>query len=264
MKIPFEKNSWAVVTGASSGIGRALAERLAQHGMNLVMVAREGEKLSELSRLWQDTYGIQAHPVGLDLSDPDSPRKVYEEIEQRNLSIDLLVNAAGFGYFGDFQDMTEEQVTKMVQVNATAIVQLCHLFLPGMQARKKGAIVNVASIAGFVPYPFAAVYCATKSFLRLFTKALWAENKEKNVRIILLCPGYTKTNFERVSTEPSGIHFFSSEDASDIADKTLRRISSSGGCTLFTRLSHPFKILAAKILPSKLFAAILDHKRNRN
>ena len=259
-----EKGNWALVTGASSGIGKAFAERLAQRGMNLLAVALDETKLSGLSRQWQETYGIQSLAFSIDLSDPASPRKIYEEVERRNLPVDILVNAAGFGYFGDFPNMTEAQVCKMVQVNATCSVLLCHFFLPRMQARKRGAIINIASIAGFVPYPFAAVYCATKSFVRLFTKALWAENREKGVKIVLLCPGYTKTNFERVSTEPSGIHFFRSESPYDIADKTLRRVSDSGGCTLFTRFSHPLKILGAKVLPSKAFASILRYKRNSN
>jgi len=131
-----------------------------------------------------------------------------------------------------------------------------------MQRDKKGVIINIASIAGFVPYPFAAVYSAAKSFVRIFTNAIWAENEEKNVRIIALCPGYTKTNFEKVSTEPSGIHLFPAEDPADIARKTLSNLSRDR-CTLFTKASHPFKLLGAKLLPLKIFAGLLRYLSRR-
>ena len=256
------KGDWALVTGASSGIGKAFAECLAQRGLHLVMVALHEEPLANLARQWEEAYGIQCVSLSVDLADPASAQIIHREIQNRNLSIDVLVNSAGFGYFGDFQVMPADQITKMVQVNATSIAALCRCLLPSMQARNKGAIINVASVAGFIPYPFAAVYSATKSFIITFTKAIWAENQAKNVRILLLCPGYTKTNFEKVSTEPSRVHLFSGEDPHVIAEKALSSLSSSR-CQLFSRCSHPIKILGAKILPPKAFAGILRHLRNK-
>ena len=256
------KGEWALVTGASSGIGKAFAERLAQRGLSLVMVALHAEPLADLARRWEKEYGVQCVPLAVDLADPAAAQIIGREIQNRNLSVDVLVNCAGFGYFGDFQVMPADQITRMVQVNAIAIAALCRSFLPAMQARNKGAIINVASVAGFIPYPFAAVYSATKSFIITFTKAMWAENQAKNVKILLLCPGYTKTNFEKVSAEPGRVHLFSGEDPHAMAEKALNSLSPSR-CQLFSQRSHPIKILAAKMLPAKAFAGILRYLRNK-
>ena len=256
------KGDWALVTGATSGMGKAFAEQLAQQGLNIFLIALEEDKLAELSRSWTTTYQIQTGYLRVDLSEPDFVEKIRLAIESKGVRINVLINAAGFGYFGDFGAMSPEQIQKLIQVDSVAIVQLCRLFLPQMQKEKRGVIINIASIAGFVPYPYAAVYSAAKSFVRVFTNAIWAENEEKNIRIIALCPGYTKTNFEKVSTEPSGIHLFPGENPAEIARKTLANLSRHW-CTVFTKASHPFKVLGAKLLPLKAFAGLLRYLARR-
>lgn len=237
-------------------MGKAFAESLAARGVHSVLVALEGEKLVEIARGLEKAHGVQSIALPMDLSVESAAETLRKEVEARGLTIDILINAAGFGYFGDFSVMPYDQIGKMMAVNVTSIVQLCRLYLPGMQQRKKGVIINIASIAGLLPYPLAAVYCATKGFMHFFTQALWAENPVKEVRILSLCPGYSKTNFERVSQEPSGIHLFQGEEAADIAEKTLKRLPKLGH-SFFTRPSHPFKVMAAKLLPLKLFAWML-------
>lgn len=256
------KGDWAVVTGSTSGMGKAFAEELAVRGLNLFLVALEEDMLGELARHWRETHKVQVKFLRLDLADPLSIEKIRQAVESSSLHIRVLINAAGFGYFGDFTAMDPELVQRLTQVDATAIACMCRLFLPQMQMAKRGVIVNIASIAGFVPYPFAAVYSAAKSFVRVFTNALWAENQEKDIKIVALCPGYTKTNFEKVSTEPSSVHLFPGEDPAEIARKTLARLSG-GPCTKFTSIFHPLKILAAKLLPLKVFAEILRYLRKR-
>jgi uncharacterized protein len=253
-----QKGDWALVTGASSGIGRAFAQALASRGANLFSVALEAGELAKLSIDWQTRYKVQTIDLALDLADPNSFRTIEREVDSRKLEIAVLINAAGFGYFGSFTSMTHEQIAKMVQVDVISLVQLCRLFFPKMIMRKRGAVVNIASIAGCLSYPYAAVYSAGKSFVHLFTRALWAENPEKAVKLISLCPGYTKTNFEKVSTEPESIHLFRGEDPKDIADKTIRHFSHNS-CTVFTKPFHPIKVLAAKMLPLKMFAWMLRY-----
>ena len=257
-----QKGDWAVITGASSGIGKAIAERLAQRGVNLFIVALDQNTLSELAKMWKEKYLIQTVAMPLDLSGPQSAEKIFEQLREHKISVTLLLNAAGFGYFGDFEAMPTQQIYQIIQVNVTTVVQLCRLAYVHMRGRKRGIIINIASVAGHLPYPFAAVYCGGKSFIHLFTRALWAENQTKNIKIISLCPGYTKTNFEIAAKEPSGIHLFKGEDPYDIADTLLRHIDRNE-CTLFTKFSHPFKILAAKLLPLKLFTSILRYLRKK-
>jgi len=250
------KGDWALVTGSSSGIGKAFAGELAAQGVNLFLVAIEGDQLIELARGWEAAYHIQTVSLALDLSDPDFRSPISGALEAKGVQIDLVVNAAGFGYFGDFCSMTHEQIDRMVRVDVIALAGLCRLLLPGMIARKRGAIINVASIAGCLPYPYAAVYSAGKSFVRVFTQALWAENRERGVHILAVCPGYTQTNFEKISTEPSTVHLFPGEDPVRMAQKTLSRIGR-GGPTFFTHPTHPFKVIGARLLPLRTFASIL-------
>ena len=253
-----EKGEWALVTGASSGIGRAFAERLAERGINLLLIALEEDLLSQFARNWHQSYHIQAIWYPLDLADPMSIEKIRKQIESKNLQISVLVNAAGFGYFGDFSSMPPKQIDRMIQVNVTSLVQLCGFLLPQMQGRGRGTIINIASISGFLPYPYAAVYAAGKSFVHGFTRAIWAENDNRKVKIISLCPGYTKTNFENTSNEPSGIHLFPAEDPFEMAGKVLKKISGNRR-TIFTNITHPFKICFARLLPLKIFARLLKH-----
>ncbi len=257
-----QKGDWALVTGASSGMGKAFAERLAERGLNLWLIGLEKDRLDALSESLQGMHGVECMAIALDLSSPDAVANLSYESKRQGITFGVLINAAGFGYFGDFTGMTQDGIFKLMQVNNTAVIQLCHAVYPDMLARKRGLIINIASIAGFLPYPFAAVYCGGKNLIHLFTRALWAENREKGVKIFSLCPGYSKTNFEKAAKEPDGIHLFRGEDPYDIADLTMRRLNQRG-CTIFTRPSHPFKILAAKCLPLKLFAAILDHLRKK-
>ncbi len=258
-----QRGRWALVTGATSGIGRAFAEQLAARGMNLFLVALEAERLGEIAASWSHTFGIEVAVLSLDLSRNDAVQKIRQAVGEKQ--IDVLVNAAGFGYFGDFGAMSHEQIQNLIQVDSAVIAHMCRLFLPPMQTRRYGAIINVASIAGFLPYPFAALYSAAKSFVRIFTNAIWAENQEKGVKIVALCPGYTKTNFEKVSAEPHGVHLFPGETPGDIARKTLAHLSKNR-CTFFTKFSHPWKVFAARCLPSKAFAMILRAlmKRSRS
>ena len=251
-----DKTEWAIVTGASSGIGKAFAEQLAQQGYHLFMVALESDSLAELSKKWSEQYQISIHYRALDLSTGGAVATLIRDVEQKGMDVSVLVNAAGFGYFGDFLAMNPDQIDRMVKVNVLALIELCYYILPKLRSRHRGTIINIASIAGHLPYPYAAVYAASKSMVHSFTKALWAENQDKGVSIISLSPGHTKTNFDHVSKEPNGIHLFPDEDPKVIARTTLERISPHR-CSIFTRRTHRLKIQSARLLPIKTFAWML-------
>ncbi|GAB3793831.1 SDR family oxidoreductase [Spirosoma humi] len=184
-----------LITGASGGIGEALATQLAQRNHNLLLVARSAAKLERLCTQLTSAYGIQAQYIPADLSKPDAAGQVYDECRQKKLTVTLLVNNAGIGSSGEFVKNDLQAESAMLQVNNASLVALCHLFLPGMIASKKGGIINVASLAAFFPSPYMAVYAASKVFVRSFTEALTEECKPYGIRVLLFNPGFTSTNF---------------------------------------------------------------------
>ncbi|MEP6742013.1 MAG: SDR family oxidoreductase [bacterium] len=185
----------SLITGASSGIGEVFARRLAARGRNVLLVARSEEKLITLCNELGRSNSIRAQYVALDLSRPESPARLYEEVEKRGLSIDLLVNNAGFGSFGDFSKADLERELNMIDLNIKALVELTYRFLKPMRERKQGAIINVASTAAFQAVPFMGTYAATKAFVLSFSEALWEENRPFGINVMALCPGVTETNF---------------------------------------------------------------------
>ncbi len=185
----------SLITGASSGIGEVFARRLAARGRNVLLVARSEEKLVTLCNELGRSNSIRAQHVALDLSLPESPARLFEETEKRGLSIDLLVNNAGFGSFGDFAKADLARELNMIDLNVKALVELTYRFLQPMRERKQGAIINVASTAAFQGVPFMATYAATKAFVLSFSEALWEENRPHGIKVMALCPGVTETNF---------------------------------------------------------------------
>ncbi len=185
----------AVITGASSGIGAAFAVKLAARGRNVLLVARSEDKLiamcSELGRM----SGIRAHYLAMDLLQPGAAAQLFEETQRREFVVDMLVNNAGFGSMDDFVDLDLERELEMIDLNIKALVELTHRFLKPMRERKQGAIINVASTAGFQAVPYMTTYAATKAFVLSFSEALWEENREHGVHVMALCPGVTETNF---------------------------------------------------------------------
>jgi uncharacterized protein len=185
----------SLITGASSGIGEVFARRLAARGRNVLLVARSEDKLITLCNELGRSNSIRAQYVALDLSLPESPARLFEEAEKRGLSVDLLVNNAGFGSFGDFSKADLARELNMIDLNIKALVELTYRFLQPMRERRQGAIINVASTAAFQAVPFMATYAATKAFVLSFSEALWEENRSHGVKVMALCPGVTETNF---------------------------------------------------------------------
>jgi short-subunit dehydrogenase len=185
----------SLITGASSGIGEVFARRLAARGRNVLLVARSEDKLITLCNELGRSNSIRAQYIALDLSLAESPARLFEEAEKRGLTIDLLVNNAGFGSFGDFAKADLARELNMIDLNIKALVELTYRFLQPMRERKQGAIINVASTAAFQAVPYMATYAATKAFVLSFSEALWEENRSHGIKVMALCPGVTETNF---------------------------------------------------------------------
>lgn len=187
----------ALITGASFGIGYELSKIFAKNNYNLVLVARNKEKLDELKNELIKTNNISVKILVKDLSHPEAPVEIFNELQKENLSVDVIVNNAGFGLLGPFSELNLNDQLKMIQLNVNSLVHLTGLFLPSMIDRSSGKILNVASTAAFQPGPNMAVYYATKSFVLSFSKALNKELKNKGIIVTALCPGPTKTEFQK-------------------------------------------------------------------
>ena len=196
----------ALITGATSGIGRALAERFAQDGHGLILVARNETRLATARRDLETAYDVPVSECPLDLTDPDAPQTLLHHLTIENVDVDALVNNAGFATYGPFAERDIEPQLGMIQLHVHALTQLTHRLLPRMIERGRGRILNVASTAAFQPGPGMAVYFATKAYVLSFSEALHKEVRTQGITVTVLCPGPTSTEFfARASMERSGL-----------------------------------------------------------
>src|SRR5436190_3359213 len=173
-----------LITGASSGIGEAFARKLAARGRNLLLVARSEDKLITLCSELGRSQRISAQFVAMDLAEDGAAARLFDEVSGRDLQVDLLINNAGFGSMGDFAELDPDRELGMIDLNVRALVDLTHRFLQPMRERRGGAIINVASTAGFQAVPFMATYAATKAFVLSFSEALWEENRSYGIKVM--------------------------------------------------------------------------------
>jgi len=185
----------ALVTGASGGIGEELARLFAADGHDLVLLARSRDKLARLSEELAGKHGVGARVVAADLARPEAPREIFEELKGAGVTVDALVNNAGFGSYGLFAETDSQSELDLLQVNVVALTHLAKLFLPGMIARRRGYLMNVASTAAFQPGPLMAVYYASKAYVLSLSEALANECEGTGVVVSALCPGPTETGF---------------------------------------------------------------------
>ena len=199
------KSKTALVTGASSGIGKAFAQEFAARGANVILVARSKGRLDELAATLRKTNGVTTDVVVADLSDPKAPDVVYSAVQKAKREVDVLINNAGFGTYGHFHTVSMALDAEQIMVNVAALVRLTHLFIPEMVGRSEGSVINVASGAAFQASPHMAVYGATKAFVLSFSEALWAEYRTRGVRVLAICPGPTETGFFKVARNENSV-----------------------------------------------------------
>lgn len=202
---------WALITGASSGIGAEFAARLAGRGMHLILAARRTERMNALAEELLTKHGTKCHIVTIDLAEPNCGEKLHAEVQNLGVDVELLVNNAGVGMIGEIETTDPAQVVRMLNLNINTLTDLTYQILPGMLDRRHGAVINVASVAAFQPVAYMAAYAAGKSYVLHFSEALWAEARSKGVTVMALCPGVTATEFFTTAGVPGWLEKHSHE-----------------------------------------------------
>ena len=252
----------ALITGGSVGIGAALAEVFAAHGHNLVLVSRGVEKLEARGRAIGQQFGVDVVCVPEDLADPQGAGRLHEAVTARGLDIHYLVNNAGSGLYGKFATTDLAAELKMIQLNATSVVELTKRFLPAMIARRGGRILNVASTAAFVPGPWMSVYYATKAFVLSFSEAIDYELKASGVTVTVLCPGPTESEFKvRAGSERSRLFEAFLMEAPRVARAGYEGMMK-GKAVVIPGLRNKLVPVAARLAPRPLVAG-LSHRAAR-
>ena len=243
-----------LITGASSGIGAAFARKLAARGRNVFLVARSEDKLIALCNELGRLTSIRAQYLALDLQEPDAGVQLLEETRKRELEIDMLINNAGFGSMGDFTKLDLDRELEMIQLNIRSLVDLTYRFLIPMRERKSGAIINVASTAGFQAVPFMATYAATKAFVLSFSEALAEENRSHGIHVMALCPGVTETNFFEaagVDRPPMRI----AQTPEEVVETALRALSRQK-TTVISGWANWFTVAAERFVPRSVVTKV--------
>lgn len=250
------QGKWAVVTGASSGIGEAIAVDLAEAGVHLVLTARRRERLDLLAERLRTRHSIQTRVLVADLSLPQTPQQIFDATEGARLEVDLLINNAGFGEYGEFLRSRLEMQLNMVQVNCAAVVHLTRLFLPVMVERRRGALMIVASTASYQPVPYLATYAATKAFDRVLAEALAEEMKPHGVRVSALCPGPTESEFNQVAGERMGDRR-KLQSAADVARRGLEGLAV-GRAWVIPYSAGRFQVFAQRFVPRRVVTGAVE------
>jgi uncharacterized protein len=241
-----------LITGASSGIGLELAKCFAADGCRLILVARNREAMEMLAEELRRKNKIEAIVLPADLSLPETPRRIFEMLSAQKISVDVLVNNAGFGAHGAFLEMSLSRQLEMLQVNVAALTELTGLFLPGMIKRKRGGILNVGSVAGFVPGPGMTVYYATKAFVLSFTEALAEELAGTGLAVSVLCPGPTESNFGNVARGEKVRQIKTSKMSAEAVAVHGHRAFRNGKLTAVPGLQNKIFVFLNRILPRSL------------
>lgn len=248
-------SAYALVTGASSGIGECFARQLAARGRNLVLVARSRDRLQELATHLGSLCNVHVEPREVDLSETGAAARLAATLRERAFAIDLLVNNAGFGARGRLWELPLDRQAAMMRLNVQAVVELTHLLLPPMIAARRGAIINVSSTAGFQAVPYTSVYGATKAFVTSFSEGLAEELRPYGIRVVTLCPGGTRTNFHVASNYgrpplPGGM-----QDPESVVAAALRALDRGGG-TIVPGLLNKLGLVSQRLVPRRLVTKV--------
>ncbi|MBO9130557.1 SDR family oxidoreductase [Bacillus sp. 165] len=247
----------AFITGASDGIGKELAYHFAKDGYNLVLVARSEQKMIELKQNIEKAYNVHVTIISKDISDQEAVKEIYEEVQKKGITIDYLVNNAGFGLFGEFVNTDINAELNMIDLNIKTVTHFTKLFLPHMVERNKGRVLNVASTAAFQPGPLMAVYYATKSYVLSFTEALENELKGTNVTVTAFCPGATKTEFSsRANLGKSKLFKSGVMDVKDVAEIGYKGFMD-GKTVVISGMKNRLTAAFVRFMPRKIVTSIV-------
>jgi short-subunit dehydrogenase len=249
-------NKTALITGTTSGIGKAFAEKLAHEKYDLILVSRDEQKLSEQANKLTREHGIKVFIIAVDLLENGAVQKVFETIQKLNLSVQVLINNAGFNECGMFLETSPQKETDMIHLHAICTTEMMKLFIPDMVSNKYGRILNLGSTGSYIPCPCDAVYAATKAYILFLSKAVNAELKGSGVSVTTLCPGSTKTEFAgKAGMENTMLlkyFVMKPEFVAKIGYKALMKRKSSVIAGTYNKL----QVLSSKILPEFIISSL--------
>ena len=243
---------WALITGASAGIGFEFAKLLAAGGANLVLTARRVDRLQKLASELSAQHSVKVEVFSADLLRTEAPVEIHQFTSAKNIEVELLINNAGFGAFGYAHEIPIEKMLEMIQVNCSAVVHLTRLYLPAMVARKHGDVLIVASLAAFQAVPFNSAYAATKAFDLIFAEGIAEELAEFGVRVCALCPGSTNTEFQKVAEQPDRV-FRSAETAEKVARVGLEGLAA-GKSSVISGVKNQLMMAGERLAPRRFVA----------
>ena len=230
---------YAVITGASKGLGKYFARALAARKQNVVLVARSKDRLQTLASELRNTHGILAHPLEIDLASAGAGLQLAQALRDRDLQTELLVNNAGFGERGAFLQLSLDRQLQMIRLHNNAVVELTYELLPAMIKEGHGGIINVSSMAGFQPVPFAALSSGTKSFLTTFSMALREELRPSGIRVVTVCPGRLRADPEDATAHEKRQKVPGGEQRHEyVVNETLKKLDTGGGLVIPGRLNR--------------------------
>lgn len=244
----------ALVTGASSGIGREYAIALAREGLDLVLVARRADRLESIAAKLRARHGVRVLVIAEDLATPGAAERIVAIVRRRNLDVALLVNNAGFGSFGSFDEQDLANQRAMVDVNCAAVVELTRLMLPSIKERGRGGVIVVASVLGLFPMPRMATYAATKAFDLFFAMSLWGELRGTGIDVQALCPGPTQSEFSAVAGSPNRGPL-GKKTAREVVALSLARLG--GGPVVVPGWRNNALVVLLRMLPASWMVSIL-------
>ncbi|MDF9797303.1 short-subunit dehydrogenase [Catalinimonas alkaloidigena] len=249
--------NYTLITGASSGIGEALARRCAQEGFNLILVARSTEALEKIAKEIEGKHKVVVKVYTADLLSPDAAYHLYTHCQKNNWPIRILINNAGFGLWGKFQDMSLEHMVEMMQLNQQVLVELCHFFLPMLKEVPYAHIMNVSSTAAFQAIPYFSVYAASKNFVFTFSRALRQELKPDKINVSCLCPGPTasaffqRAGFDKIKYSKGAIM-----EADEVAETAIQGLMDKKA-VIIPGFSNRLGSFLSKHLPAGLMAGLI-------
>jgi len=248
------KGKWALVTGASAGIGKALAEELAKGGANLVLTARREDRLRVIAQELSAKHAIRSEIYVADLAQPSAPEAIFEFTQQKGLTIDVLVNNAGFGQYGELHATGTDRLLQMVQVNCTAVLHLTRLFVSPMVARRSGDVLIVASTAAFQAVPYVSTYAATKVFDLYLAEGLAEELQPYGIRVCALCPGTTTSEFHAIAGHPA--HSKGREQSAEIVARNGLKALAAGKSYVISGLANYLGAHGERLVPRRLVTRV--------
>lgn len=254
------KGKTALITGASNGFGMEFARLFAKDGYNLILVARSTDRMKKLGYELQDEYGLEkVCIITSDLTRPDAPKEIYDQVTEQGIDVDVLVNNAGAGVHGFFFETDLDREKAIIQLNVTTPVELTKLFLKDMKKRNEGKILNLASVVSFMPSPLMAIYGATKAFLLSFTEALANELKETDITVTALCPGASNTMFfRRAGAAHSRAANGPLSEPEEVAKEGYHALMH-GELRVVPGLANKLQTTSSNVIPDKALAATMRH-----